>query len=1546
MNHPDASVVVNVPIPAKEVLHHSDADLNACVLCEILFNDILMGHALKATYSGYAAKSFALNKYMPQSNRTQDFYNANNDGPTLKPKEWQEIRSRHPELKTTDKASMLRLYTQAELDALRGVVQSCTSKEAHELYRSTFGEEAQSVDVNTRGDLYQSIMASLQFGCKGCSSCKLDASMSQYVVADITQQNADASLKDIRVLFLGEAPATEEIKHRIPFIGRSGDILRGALSVLGIPIENTLITNTCFCFHAPGNKPTPTEIYRCFVQVEAVIKALPNLKVIVPIGGTAMSRLGITTSVLDNVGKVARYNKILVYPVPHPSWLLRTGKGVPELVDAMRGLLPILNEDKSVKVPKDRQFSGDAVLSHLSRNQTGMPIPTQDEGPTEASAITPLYSAPVVYQSPQRIYDIQGVRQTVGTGMAVVGVGKPTNSTAPGYIVFRKGNVKQLFYINPMVEYYTSKPGDWASQLNAIEPISNLVPQCVAFDKLRNMQRQHVSNAMACYNSDYNLSTYALTQLKTKYEYVEDESIQPRIWYLDIETEKDAIRVTSESTNVQAKLRLASFFDTYDKAFYVVVVNSNENRGQNISIEPITTTINKNTMEFPVHIERVETDYEAIQWLQKKLIDLDPDLITGWNVESFDMTFLVKRAETLGIILGNKYGKFSFINSKRDKRLLTFVVCDGIAILDYLVLYKYQILKKKETYRLDYITEIELGADKKKDVLEYDHDIMYHQHLNAYVHYNIVDVLRVYELECKLNYITFNVELCRICNIGWSDIFSKIRLIDGIVYQFTLSRGLAATQKIRPVEAAARGLEDDIPLASESDSYEGASVLEPQPGLYEGVVDLDATSLYPTIMIRYNMLCDTYVGSISPEHATAYLYNPSALPETFTFKNPIGQTVETNALALKEYLTDKILIAEGMIYMKPEKRSSIISEILMYLIGQRAHYRKLLRDAKQAQNSYLSDRYEVLQYAYKQLANSIYGVMGTSVYRLSDKTTAAAITGAGRELIRLSAHFASRYIQKIIDEKRLDIPYDVFELSVPSIEALADIAQRKYVIYGDSVVGDTTIVIKRADNTVHRIPINSLFTHVDQMSTDGKEYCFLEDVYALTKVDDDNLDFRKVPYVMRHARGSKRLFDVNITSNWKVVVTEDHSLIWRDTKTNADVCGAPLDTTSDRKLITYTDDQHMLYRLPSSITESTRTDEYVYDIEVEGTHTFFANGILVHNTDSLFINIMPAVEAVYPNVVDKSEKFQKAWEIIGCIGDYINKYIVIELLKRKGIDPEDSMKHHNFNFKQEIVMATSIFFNVKKQYAYRAVMDKGVAVNDRVIKGHEAQKSDTPRAIRGALSDLINYLLDSYDPTQIASSQAGLAAIYNKYYTEYDRLLAEGSVLAARPVSVSQEFEEFTTAQATLKGMLLYSLLYGYEFRAGSKGYLFYIKHINFDAFGTNVMILLDQAKAKYPNYPWLQRMTELDGSVVVIPQETEHLDTNIFTVDRAYMLANFLQKRAEKIFNVVHMSVPGSTQPTMNSLLSWDQTNGSTPRTSSKKTSAKKVSTSIRICM
>ena len=377
-----------------------------------------------------------------------------------------------------------------------------------------------------------------------------------------------------------------------------------------------------------------------------------------------------------------------------------------------------------------------------------------------------------------------------------------------------------------------------------------------------------------------------------------------------------------------------------------------------------------------------------------------PDVITGWNTEFFDIPYLVKRIDReLGELFSKKLSPWGYINERK-----TFIKGNeeihydihGIAHLDYLELYKKFTYTKQESYRLDYIAGEELG-DAKKVNPEDNFKDFYNNHWQKFVDYNIHDTELVDRLEDKMRLIELCLTMAYNAKINYEDVFSQVRMWDAIIYNHLRKKKIAIPAKSGSGKDA---------------QFEGAYVKDPLIGLHKWVASFDLNSLYPHLIMQYN---------ISPETLTE-----EKIP--CTVEKLLNQQVDTDYAKRR----DLSLTANGWCYRRDIK--GFMPELMEKMYTDRSKFKKqMLKVEQEYQNdkskSHLLkeiSRLNNLQMAMKIALNSAYGAMGNQYFRYFDLRMAEGITTSGQLSIRWMANKLNAFLNRTLktDDKDYIIAID------------------------------------------------------------------------------------------------------------------------------------------------------------------------------------------------------------------------------------------------------------------------------------------------------------------------------------------------------------------------------------------------------------------------------------------------------------------------------------------------------------------------------------------
>ena len=226
-----------------------------------------------------------------------------------------------------------------------------------------------------------------------------------------------------------------------------------------------------------------------------------------------------------------------------------------------------------------------------------------------------------------------------------------------------------------------------------------------------------------------------------------------------------------------------------------------------------------------------------------------PEVVTGWNVEFYDVPYLIRRLDrVLGEKLMKRFSPWGLVTESEVYvigRRQTCYDVGGISQMDYLKLYKWSpATSNQESYRLDYIAEVELGS-KKLDHSEFEtFKDFYTKGWQKFVEYNIVDVELVDRLEDKMKLIELAITMAYDAKANYVDVFSQVRMWDAIIYNYLKKKNIVIPPKER---------------SEKDEKYEGAYVKEPIPGVYDFVVSFDLNSLYPHLIMQYAISPETLV---------------------------------------------------------------------------------------------------------------------------------------------------------------------------------------------------------------------------------------------------------------------------------------------------------------------------------------------------------------------------------------------------------------------------------------------------------------------------------------------------------------------------------------------------------------------------------------------------------------------------------------------------------------------------------------------------------------
>lgn len=372
-----------------------------------------------------------------------------------------------------------------------------------------------------------------------------------------------------------------------------------------------------------------------------------------------------------------------------------------------------------------------------------------------------------------------------------------------------------------------------------------------------------------------------------------------------------------------------------------------------------------------------------------------PDIVTGWNVEFFDIPYLVNRiTKLLGEDTAKRLSPWGILEDHKiefNGKEQTSYRPMGITVLDYLQLYTKFTYVKQENNKLDTIANVELG-ERKLDYSEYDSLFdLYKKDYQKFIEYNIRDVDLVGRLDDKLKLIELVYAIAYDAKVNFEDTFASVKPWDVIIHNYLLDKKVVIPQFVH------RPTDEEIP---------GGYVKEPIPGMYKWVVSFDLNSLYPHLIMQYNISPDTFMKRLPYEYSVDDLLAGKLNDIRDEFE---GCSITAN---LCTYTKDK---------------HGFLPELMQKMYDDRVVFKNKMIEAKKEYEKTHSEqankdisRYHNLQMAKKIQLNSAYGALANQYFRWFDLNHAAAITLSGQLSIRWIANKMNVYLNKLYKTEGVD----------------------------------------------------------------------------------------------------------------------------------------------------------------------------------------------------------------------------------------------------------------------------------------------------------------------------------------------------------------------------------------------------------------------------------------------------------------------------------------------------------------------------------------------
>lgn len=484
-----------------------------------------------------------------------------------------------------------------------------------------------------------------------------------------------------------------------------------------------------------------------------------------------------------------------------------------------------------------------------------------------------------------------------------------------------------------------------------------------------------------------------------KYTDSDKISNDTKVLFLDIEIEKgERYSKVNEAFNVIN----AMTYKVTGQDYYTCLLLGDSTETKNITVD-----INNKQNAVRLHLFTSEVDL-----LTHFLMDYQSfghNIITGWNVEFFDMPYLYHRIKNvMGYNMAKLLSPDAGIVKVRETKFGYKVIMAGVTVLDYLDLYKKFTYTELPNYRLDTVAKHELGRGKVE--YEGDLDYLYKTDINKYAFYNIVDVELVIALDEKKKLIKTTLGICHKGHINYDDYKFTSAYLDGAALVYCKRQGVVASANRLKNKGKAQG----------------AFVKQPIPGLYKWIFDLDLTSLYPMTIISLNISPETKFAKVlnwDEEQYTKKTFSGKYEIEYYKggvfdeFNNIINEKTskekkELTLTELSDLLISKNLsiASNGCMYTLDKK--GLIPSILDMWFNERDDHKQMRKQYEKQGNNELAEYHDQEQLITKILLNSFYGVLLLPSFRFYDRDNGESVTITGQSVINWAANAADIFYNK------------------------------------------------------------------------------------------------------------------------------------------------------------------------------------------------------------------------------------------------------------------------------------------------------------------------------------------------------------------------------------------------------------------------------------------------------------------------------------------------------------------------------------------------------
>ena len=492
-----------------------------------------------------------------------------------------------------------------------------------------------------------------------------------------------------------------------------------------------------------------------------------------------------------------------------------------------------------------------------------------------------------------------------------------------------------------------------------------------------------------------------------KYNGIEEPSKNHVVMIFDIEI--SAVKGFSEPNLAENEITSISCY-VYSLDRYVVFILDNLNNVKDYIKDNVDVVVCRN-------------EKELLKKFLNYYVEVSPTIITGWNVDKFDIPYVYNRLNNL---LGKKYANLLSPISiiLFDEYRVRYKIA-GVSVLDYMLLYKNFTYNEEPSYSLDSISLKELGKGKIK--YEGSLDDLYSNNINKFIEYNLNDVVLIKLLDDKLNFIELSRNICHKGYCSYENIYYSSIYLEGSILSYLRKNNLVSYNKKKKRNY-------------DNSKFVGAYVKDPMRGRHSWIYDIDMQSLYPSIIMSLNISPETKLGRIENWNYENYINNK----EEKYIINKVNIISEVSRENLKIFLDKKTVSvsSNGVVYSLEKK--GIIPSILDVWFTERQEYKKMMKKYGDKGDLEKYEYFKNRQYVQKILLNSLYGVLGLSNFRFYDIDNAEATTITGQEIIKYSEKKVNEYYNK---ELGTDKDYVIYLDTDSNYVSALPLIEKRYPFY-------------------------------------------------------------------------------------------------------------------------------------------------------------------------------------------------------------------------------------------------------------------------------------------------------------------------------------------------------------------------------------------------------------------------------------------------------------------------------------------------------------------